>query len=133
MHYAGPTLTARTSRRACSPRPPGTNVGTSIGLTGYGKTVGLPYDETAGFGSDRALAWWDADSEGPTQVAGTIGKGVFQYLNNGENVTYDEFTTKTPKFFDKSVSVTQLDAAALFPGGAPPTPLPCGQCPSNSG
>ena len=135
MHYAGPTLTAQNIQKGLFAAPAITTAGVAIGLIGYGKTVGLPYDETALFGSGRGLVWWDPDTTGPTNA--TIqpeGKGVFQYLNNGVNVTYNDLVAAkaTPKFFDPNVSVIQRNAADFFPGGVIPTPLPCTGCPSST-
>ena len=135
MHYAGPTLTAQNIQKGLFAAPASTTAGVAIGLIGYGKTVGLPYDETALFGSGRGLVWWDPDTTGPSNA--TIqpeGKGVFQYLNNGVNVTYKDLASvkATPKYFDPKVSVVQRNAADFFPGGVVPTPLPCTGCPSSS-
>jgi hypothetical protein len=54
-----------------------------------------------------------------------VGKGLFQYLNNGVSLKYSEIPKTTPKFFDPSVSVYQRTAADFYPDGVVPTPLPC--------
>ena len=133
LHYAGPTLTAQNMKKGLFAAPARETFGVSNGLSGYGKTVGLPYDEYSLFGSDRALIWWDADQEGPTQATNTEGKGVFQFLNDGDNVGYDDFTKTEPKFFDPKVSVFERNAADNYPGGVLPTPQPCTECPSSGG
>ena len=133
LHYAGPTLTAANVQKGLFAAPALEVRGSPNGLVGYGKTVGLPYDEFSGFGSDRALIWWDGNQEGPIQATNTEGKGVFEFLNEGKNVGYAAFTKTEPKFFDKSASVFQLKAADLNPGGVAPQPTPCPDCPVNGG
>ena len=63
IQYAGPTLTAANVKKGLFsvPASGGAATGTIAGQTGYGKTVGLPFDEYALFGTDRALVWWNAD------------------------------------------------------------------------
>jgi hypothetical protein len=136
MHYAGPTLTAQNIQKGLFAAPARLVAGVSNGLVGYGKTVGLPYDETALFGSGLGLVWWDPDTTGPSNATiAPEGKGLFQYLNNGVTVTYDDVASSkaTPKFFDPKASVYQRQAADFFPGGVIPTPLPCAGCPSSGG
>jgi len=134
LHYAGPTLTAANVRKGLFAAPAlEVRLASAPGLSGYGKTAGLPYDEFALFGADRELIWWNGNQEGPTQATNTEGKGVFEFLNEGKNVGYDAFTKTEPKFFDKSASVFELDAADLFPGGVVPQPTPCRDCPANGG
>ena len=56
---------------------------------GYGKTVGLPYNEYALLGTDRNLAWWNPDITGPANaVAALVGKGKFMYLNGAKRYGY---------------------------------------------
>ena len=58
IQYAGPTLTAQNVKKGLFsvPASGGAATGTIAGQTGYGKTVGLPFDEYALFGTDRGLA-----------------------------------------------------------------------------
>jgi hypothetical protein len=132
MHYAGPDLTAKNVQKGLFAAPAQTIPKVAIGLWGYGKTVGTPYNAVGANGSDRALIWWDPDTEGQA-LATPLGKGVWQYLDNGENVSYQNFTKTEPKFFDKKVSVTQRNALDYYPGGVAPTQIPCDQCPKNGG
>jgi hypothetical protein len=133
MHYAGPTLTANNLKKGLFAAPSQETVGASIGLSGFGKTVGTPYDEYAAFGSDRALVWWSSDTTGPAQATNTVGKGLFMYLNEGESLALDQITKQTPKFFDEGASVSQRNAADLYPGNVVPTTVPCKGCPSSGG
>ncbi len=132
LHYAGPNLTATNVQKGLFAAPAQKIARVAIGNWGYGKTVGTPYDAVGANGSDRALIWWDPDTEGQA-LATPVGKGVWEYLNNGENVAYQGFTKKEPKFFDKRASVTERNALDYYPGGVAPTPIPCPQCPVNSG
>jgi hypothetical protein len=129
MHYAGPTLTAKNAQMGLFSAPATKSAGVSIGLSGYGKTVGTPYTEYANFGSDRALIWWDGNAEGQA-LATPVGKGVWQYLNNGESMTYSQLQKANPKYFDKGSSVTTRSALDYYPGHVAPTLLPCTGCPS---
>jgi hypothetical protein len=134
MHYAGPTLTAANVKKGLFAAPAYLQPGAGIGLAGFGKTVGLPYDEYSASGSDRALAWWDGNTTGPSNATGSQGKGVWQYLNNGVNMKYAQFQTlKNPKLFDASASVVIRDPSEFYPGGKLPTTLPCSGCPASGG
>jgi hypothetical protein len=131
MHYAGPNLTANNLKKGLFAAPAQQTAGATIGRSGYGKTVGAPYDEYAAFGSDRPLAWWSSDKTGPAQATLTEGKGLFMYLNDGESLTLDQITKQTPKFFVDSASVSERNAADFYPGNVIPTTVPCQGCPSS--
>jgi len=132
MHYSGPDLTATNVQKGLFAAPAQKIPRVAIGNWGYGKTVGTPYNAVGANGSDRALIWWDPDTEGQA-LATPLGKGVWQFLNNGENVTSKYFTKTEPKFFQKSASVIQRSALDYYPGGVAPTRLPCDGCPSSGG
>ena len=86
MHYAGPTLNAENFKAGLfsAPATGGAATGTVVYQTGYGNTPGMPYEEYAQLGTDVALAWRNADLEGPSQVVGIPGLGKFVYLNEGK-------------------------------------------------
>ena len=66
---------------------------------GYGKTTGMPTDQYASLGSDKALIWWDGDTTGISQLATFTGKGLFRYMDNAKRYTYNDLPTTQPKFF----------------------------------
>lgn len=135
MHYAGPDLTANNVARGLFAVPAigGAKTGTVTFQVGYGRTTGLPYDEYANLGTDRALIWWNPDVYGGTQAVATIqGQGKFMYVDGGKRYAYGQFPKREPRFFDPGASVAEAPRAAAFPDGAQPTPNPCGACPSTA-
>ena len=133
MHYAGPTLTAENLKKGLFsvPATGGAATGIVTWQSGYGNTVGLPFEEYAQLGSDRALAWWNADATGPSQATGVPGQGVFMYLDGGLRYGYGGFPDEEPTFFDEATAIDTVDVTSLFEGGVPPAPTPCPGCPSS--
>jgi len=130
LHYAGPTLTAQNVRKGYFSAP---STSSLLGQFGYGNTVGMPYPEYALSGTDRALAWWDADTTGIAQAANITGKGLFQYLDNGKRFTLGAMPKSEPKFFDPNGAVFQVPYSMNFPDGVIPQAVPCPDCPSSGG
>ena len=66
IQYAGPTLTAENVKKGyfSVPATGGAATGTVAFQSGYGKTVGMPYDEYSLLGTDRAFAYWNGDRAG---------------------------------------------------------------------
>ena len=136
IQYAGPTLTADNVKKGLFsvPATGGAATGTVTFQAGYGKTVGMPYDEYSQLGSDRALAWYDPDASGQMQAANLTGKGLFQYMDGGKRYSYKNLPKSEPKFFDKSKATTEVPITSQFTaGGSVPAATPCTQCPSNGG
>jgi hypothetical protein len=134
MHYAGPTLTAKNIEKGLFAAPAELRAAVpQIGKWGYGKTVGMPYEVRASNGTDRALIWWDPDTVGLAVGTTTAAQGVWEFLNDGVNVGYSDFTKAEPKFFDKSASVLTRSALDYYPDHTAPTPVPCPECPSQGG
>ena len=135
MHYAGPTLTAQNVKKGLfsAPAVGGAADGTIAGQSGYGKTVGLPYDSYALLGSDRALAYWDPDVTAGSQAVNIVGKGVFMYMDGGQRLGYKNFSKTEPKFFDSKGAVAEAPIGALFPSGTVSPASPCTECPSYGG
>jgi hypothetical protein len=136
IEYAGPTLTPKNVEQGLFSVPGvgGASDGTTNFRSGYGKTVGLPYNEYALLGTDRNLAWWNPDISGPANaVASLAGKGKFMYLNDGKRYGYGQFPAKEPKFFDASVSVSEIPRSSNFQDGVVPPANPCAGCPVNGG
>ncbi len=133
MHYAGPKLTAANVQKGlfAAPATGGAADGTTYFQSGFGRTVGVPYNEHAAIGTDRNLAWWNAELTGPSNAAATlVGKGKLMYLDGGKRFRYAGFPTKQPKFFDESASVGSVPVSSAYVGNVVPAPNPCVGCPS---
>ena len=115
------------------PATGGAAQGTVVFQSGYGKTVGLPYDEYSLLGTDRAFAYWNSDITVPTQLINIPGKGAFMYMDGAKRYNYKGFPKTEPKFFDSKGAVTQLTAESQFPGGVLAPASPCTDCPSSGG
>ena len=105
LHYAGPALTAANVEKGlfAVPASGGASDGTTNFQSGFGKTVGMPYNEYALLGTDRNLAWWNADlTGGANAVPALVGKGKFMYLNDAKRYGYGQFPKQEPRFFDAS-------------------------------
>jgi hypothetical protein len=129
VHYAGPTPTAENVRKGLFSIP---SIVTLYGRSGYGNTVGMPYPEYAGSGTDLALAYWDGDTSGLTQAGPPTGKGGFRYVDGGKRYTFSNMPKTEPKFFDPNGAVTQVPYSSLYPTGVVPPASPCTGCPSSS-
>jgi hypothetical protein len=133
--YAGPTLTAENIEKGLFSVPGvgGSFDGTTNFQYGFGKTVGLPYDEYALLGTDRNLAWWNPDLSGGANAYPTlVGQGKFEYLNDATRYGYGQFPADA-KFFDQASSVSEIPRSSSFAGGQVPADNPCTGCPVNGG
>jgi hypothetical protein len=132
VHLAGPKLTRKTFAAAFANSPPrgGFYSDSVTTLENAPVRPGLPNPGSRGY----ALAWWEPDVTGPTQLQGVVGEGVTMYLSGGKRYVYGHFPKfargKQPKFFDTSVSMFQLDK--IPPGDVLPD-YPCTDCPSHGG
>ncbi len=136
LHYAGPTLTAQNVKKGLFsvPSSGGASDGTTNFQAGFGRTVGVPYDEYALLGTDRNLAWWNAElTGGANAVATAVGKGKFMYLDGAKRYGYGQFPKKQPKFFDEAASVAEIPRSSSFADGVEPPDNPCTGCPVNGG
>ena len=131
----GFTLTADNVKKGffSVPATGGAATGTVAFQSGYGKTVGMPYDEYSLLGTDRAFAYWDADTTGPSQAVNIVGKGVMIYMDGGKRYNYKGFPKAEPKYFDPKGAVAAVPVDAQFTGGVAPEASPCTNCPSNGG
>jgi hypothetical protein len=137
IQYAGPTLTADNVRKGLFsvPAAGGASDGTVSFQTGYGRTVGLPYDEYLGLGTDVELIWWNPNlqTDGSNAVANFPGKGRFMYLNGGKRLSFGQMPKSVPKYFDESASLYQFPQAEAYQTGKVPASNPCTNCPSQGG
>ena len=137
IQYAGPKLTAANVEKGLFsvPAAGGASNGTISFQSGYGRTVGLPYDEYLGLGTDVEMIWWNADlqTNGSNAVSTFPGKGRFMYLNGGKRFSFGQFPKSEPKFFDESASLYEFPQAAAYATGKVPASNPCTGCPSQGG
>ena len=137
MQAAGPKLTPKTVQQGLFsvPATGGASNDTVSFQTGYGRTVGLPYDEYLGLGTDVEMVWWNPDlqTNGTNAVAVFPGKGRFMYLNDGKRFSFGQFPKQEPKFFDESASLYEFPPEDQFEDGEVPAPNPCTGCPSQGG
>ena len=134
LHYAGPNLTAQNVKKGlfAVPSTGGASDGTTNFQAGFGRTVGVPYDEYALLGTDRNLAWWNADlTGGANAVATAVGTGKFMYLDGAKRYGYAQFPKQQPKYFDESASVAEIPRSSSFADGVVPPDNPCTGCPSS--
>jgi hypothetical protein len=134
LHYAGPTLNAQNVKKGlfAAPATGGAAEETTYFQLGFGKQVGMPYDEYAMSGADRTVMWWDADEVGPANQVGTPGTGKFMYLDGAKRISYEDVPESEPKYFDRSASVGVIPVASRFAGGVIPEATPCTGCPSDN-
>ena len=108
IQYAGPKLTAANVQKGlfAVPAVGGASNGTVTFQSGYGKTVGLPYNEYFGLGTDVEQIWYNPTLSGQANAVPIQVHGKFEYLNNGKRFSFGQFAkTKTdPPFFDSSKS-----------------------------
>jgi len=136
LHYSGPDLTpVHVEQGLFSARATGGQTDDTIRFqSGYGRTVGVPYNEYGSPGTDVDLIWWNGDITGGTQaVSSIVGKGKNVYLDGGRRYRFGTFPKKEPKFFDMSKSIAEAPISATWPHGVEPVAIPCpGDCPANS-
>ncbi len=132
LQYAGPTLTPKNFQLGyfAVPARGGSASDNPLGTkSGWGKTVGLPYDEYFVLGTDAAPMWYDSQTTGPSQIVDANGKGVTWYVDGSKRYGAGEWPTKPLKFFDKAASLYVFDTLPV-----PPSPdAPCTGCPSSGG
>jgi len=128
VHLAGPKLTAKTFQHALLDYPP--TGGAFSGQVTTFETSWTAFGTMAPRGS--ALGWWSPDTVGPTQSLGGAGSGTgkYLYLQGGKRYVSGTFPRGEPKFFDKSVSISQLDTV---PASEQMPTYPCHDCPSSGG
>ena len=113
-------------------RSGGASDGTVTFQTGYGRTVGLPYDEYFGLGTDIGDDLVQPEHHGGANaVASAVGKGKWMYLNEGKRFSFGSFP-KDAKFFDTATAVAEVPTSQTYVDGVAPAPNPCTGCPSTS-
>src|SRR5262245_37496546 len=137
IHAAGPDLTIKNFQHGLFSMPPvgGSATGNPLsGLTGYGKTPGLPYDSYTSSPLEFAMIWMDPTHDGQN-TATSVTKGQSSwYVNGGQRYGYGNIPKQKLGFFDQTKS--QLTLASYPAGVQPPTaaaPCPQGACPITGG
>jgi hypothetical protein len=135
IQLAGPKLTPQTFQQGLFSKPAtgGAAVG-NVGnfMNGWGKSVGLPYNEYFAVGLDYSMKWWDPTAVGVSVLVpgSNPGAGKFEFLNNAKRYAAGQWPKGEPAFFDKSASVFQLPS---LPPNETIEVFPCKGCPSSSG
>ena len=88
LHYAGPTLTAANVQKGLFAAPAREARGSPNGLVGYGKTVGLPYDEYSRFRRRPRSHLVGSRHHGPLAGHEHRGQGRIRVPQRGKNVSY---------------------------------------------
>jgi hypothetical protein len=126
LHYAGPNLT---KKAVTAPLPQGNEVGGfySKSMSTF-ESVVRPEGQITPRGS--ALGWWNAEITGPANFnVGSVGKGAYMYLNNGQRYIAGHFPKAKPAWFDASKSVQSFPS---LPASEPKFPkYECKDCPSS--
>ena len=106
IQYAGPDLSVKTFRQGLFSVPAQGGAASDVPnsfQTGYGKTVGLPYDEYLALGTDFAPVWWDAETpDAYSQIFLSQAKGGEWYVDGAKRYKAGDWPTKPMTFFDKS-------------------------------
>ena len=88
IQYAGPDLTVKTFRQGLFSVPAQGGAASDLPnsfQTGYGKTVGLPYDEYLALGTDFAPVWWDSETpDAYSQIFLSQAKGGEWYVDGAK-------------------------------------------------
>jgi len=115
INLAGPKLTPQTFRDAMfrSPVTGGTPLSATVSRGHHGIWPGTDW----GGSDDAALIWWNPDAEGEDEV-GRVGKGLYQYVDNGQRYVFGKMPTTDPGFFDPKNSITIFET--MPPQYAPP-------------
>jgi hypothetical protein len=128
IQLAGPHLTAKTFSAALQKFPP-----TGGAFDNQVSTLEYSFSR-AGKMAPRgsAVGWYSPDTVGPSQIVGTAATaaGKYMYLDGGKRYVHGQFPKGEPKLFDKSNSISQLDA---IPASEQTPTYPCNNCPSSGG
>jgi hypothetical protein len=129
--YAGPELTPKTFQQGLF-AVPGAGGAPSDDPTsvqhGYGRTANLPYDEYLRGNQDFTAVWWDPDTLGLSVIANQPpAPGTLWYLDGAKRYYAGHWPTQPLTFFDESNAIHEGSDAA------PPVPVPCKGCPSETG
>jgi hypothetical protein len=133
IQAAGPKLTPKTFQQGLFSIPASGGAAQGYptgGMTAYGKTAGLPYDEYLSTGLDFSPVWWDNETSGPSQGTGSEGAGIAWYTDGAKRYRGGTVPKKQFGWFDPSTSVYKFDTRQ--------TPAPvyvgdCTGCPSQGG
>ena len=133
IQAAGPKLTPKTFQQGLFSIPASGGAAQDYptgGMTAYGKTAGLPYDEYLSLGLDFSPVWWDNQTSGPSQGTGSEGTGVAWYTDGAKRYRGGTVPKQQFGWFQKATSVYKFDTR--------PTPAPvyvgdCAGCPSQGG
>ena len=134
IQYAGPDLSVKTFRQGLFSVPAQGGAASDVPnsfQTGYGKTVGLPYDEYLALGTDFAPVWWDTETpDAYSQIFLSQAKGGEWYVDGAKRYKAGDWPKKPMTFFDKSTAI-QVFPTSPTPGvpAQPVHRMPEQRCP----
>jgi hypothetical protein len=133
IHHAGPNLTPRTFERALFSMPAtggARNDNPLVGLTGYGRTTGLPYAAYIPGPADFAPFWMDPYQKAISPGVDSEVDHASWYIEGGRRYGIGDWPKKLP-FFDPSKATFQLDEyPASLPEPRAATACTAGACPA---
>lgn len=133
VHHAGPKLTPETFRQGLFAMPAtggARNNNPLVGLTGYGRTTGLPYDAYIPGPADFVPFWMDPYTRGISPGVNTEVDHVSWVIEDGRRYGPGGWPKKLP-WFDKSKAVYELrEYPPSLPRPTAAAPCAPGQCPA---
>src|SRR5262245_19176510 len=96
---------------------------------GYGRTSGLPSDESSVVGLDYAVMWWSPTDTGKGKLVLDDGTGRFRYIDGAKRYYAGQWKKGEPNLFDKNNSLAQFDT---LPASDTVPDYPCKECPSTT-
>jgi hypothetical protein len=132
IHTAGPHLTPQTFQQGLFSIPASGGAASDnplVGMRGFGRTTGLPYDGYFATTVDFAPVWVDPSSAGVTpSIGGDPKVPADWFIDSGRRYLAGKWPTKPFAWFDKSKAITSFTTR---PASVPvPTRAPCTNCPS---
>jgi hypothetical protein len=116
VHAAGPVLTPKTFQSGMFSQPVvGANKKTVISV-GFGTKL-YPVSAWTAF-HDITEIWWNRTQDGPDEIGGSHGVGMWEYVNGGLRYLPGQIPSGSPKMFDPNGAINLYDNYP--PGEAPP-------------
>lgn len=134
IHHAGPKLTPKTFEQGLFSMPAtggARNDNPLVGLTGYGRTTGLPYDAYIPGPADFAPFWMDPHQKSISPGVETEVDHASWYPEGGRRYGIGQWPKKLPWFDESTAQYELLEYPSSLPTPTAAAPCTTGQCPSN--
>ena len=116
VHFAGPVLTPKTFQAGMFNSPEVGSGKKTVYSVGFG-TKRYPVSAYTAF-HDVTEIWWDRSADGPDEIGGAHGVGMYRYVNGGTRYLPGQIPSGLPKMFDPAGTITVYENYP--PGEAPP-------------